>query len=99
MMGAVAARLADRVVLTSDNPRHEDPLAILAAIRTGVGGDCELEVDRACAIRVAIGAAAAGDVILIAGKGHESIQEIGGERRPFSDVDVALAALAEARPA
>lgn len=99
MMGAVAARLADRVVLTSDNPRHEDPLAILAAIRTAVTGDCELEVDRARAIRVTIGAAAAHDVILIAGKGHESTQEIGDERRPFSDVDVARAALAEARPA
>jgi len=98
MMGAVAARLADRVVLTSDNPRNEDPLAILAAIRRGVAGDCELEVDRARAIRVTIDSAAVADVILIAGKGHESTQEIGGERRPFSDVDVARAALAEARP-
>jgi len=94
MMGAVAARLADRIVLTSDNPRNENPEAILAAIRAGVAGACALEVDRAQAIDAAIAAAAPQDVVLIAGKGHESYQEIGGERRPFSDADAARAALA-----
>jgi len=94
MMGAVAARLADRIVLTSDNPRSEDPAAILAAIRAGVTGECTLEVDRARAIDAAIGEAAPQDVVLIAGKGHESYQEIGGARRPFSDADAARAALA-----
>jgi len=95
LMGAVAARLADRIVLTSDNPRGEDPQAILAAIRAGVARDCLLEVDRARAIRTAIGGAAARDVVLIAGKGHEAYQEIAGERRPFSDAAVARAALDE----
>jgi len=94
LMGAVAARLADRIVLTSDNPRSEDPQAILAAIRSGIAGPCGLEVDRERAIHAAIGEAAARDVVLIAGKGHERSQEIGGERRPFSDVEVARAALA-----
>ena len=93
-MGAVAGRLADRVVLTSDNPRSENPDAILEAIRAGVGGASQLEPDRARAIRVAIQAAAPHDVILIAGKGHERTQEIAGERRPFSDTDIARAALA-----
>jgi len=95
MMGAVAARLADRVMLTSDNPRSEDPQAILAAIRAGIAGDCQLEVDRARAIRAAIGAAADKDVVLLAGKGHERTQEIGGGRKPFSDAEVARAALTQ----
>jgi UDP-N-acetylmuramoyl-L-alanyl-D-glutamate--2,6-diaminopimelate ligase len=99
LMGAVAARLADRIVLTSDNPRSEDPAAILAAIRAGVAGDCLLEADRAAAIRGAVAGAAAQDVVLIAGKGHEAYQEIGGERRPFSDAEVARAALSGWVPA
>ena len=95
LMGAVAARLADRIVLTSDNPRGEDPQAILAAIRAGVARDCLLEVDRARAIQASIGGAAVQDVVLIAGKGHEAYQDIGGARRPFSDAAVARAALDE----
>jgi len=95
LMGAVAARLADRIVLTSDNPRGEDPEAILAAIRAGVSRSCTTEPDRARAIHAAIGEAAPQDVVLIAGKGHEAYQEVGGERRPFSDAEVAGAALDE----
>ncbi|MDA0226279.1 MAG: UDP-N-acetylmuramoyl-L-alanyl-D-glutamate--2,6-diaminopimelate ligase [Proteobacteria bacterium] len=93
LMGAVAARLADRIVLTSDNPRGEAPLGILEAIRTGVAGACTLELDRARAITGAITQANAADVILVAGKGHEAWQERDGTRVPFSDVAVARAAL------
>ncbi|MGH8737427.1 MAG: UDP-N-acetylmuramoyl-L-alanyl-D-glutamate--2,6-diaminopimelate ligase [Burkholderiales bacterium] len=94
LMGEIASRLADRLVLTSDNPRREDPQAILAAIRAGITGAHELEPDRAAAIARAIGRASAADVVLLAGKGHESYQEIAGERRPFSDVAAAESALA-----
>jgi len=93
-MGAVAARLADRVLLTSDNPRSEDPLAILREISAGLGGGHAQEPDRALAIEAAIAAAGDADVVLIAGKGHESTQEIAGRRLPFSDAEVARAALA-----
>jgi UDP-N-acetylmuramoyl-L-alanyl-D-glutamate--2,6-diaminopimelate ligase len=96
-MGLAAARRADRLVLTSDNPRGEDPLAIIEAIRTGAAGGraaCTVEADRARAIESAIADAAAGDVILLAGKGHEQTQEIAGRRLPFSDAAVAGAALA-----
>jgi UDP-N-acetylmuramoyl-L-alanyl-D-glutamate--2,6-diaminopimelate ligase len=97
-MGAVVSRRADRVVLTSDNPRNEDPAAILKAIRRGVSGDCTTEPDRQAAIDSAIGAAAAADVVLIAGKGHEQYQEIAGQRLPFSDARVAEAALGRRGP-
>lgn len=93
-MGAVGSRLADRVVLTSDNPRGEDPLAILREIAGGIGGAFEQEPDRARAIESAIAAAGAADVVLIAGKGHETTQEIAGRRLPFSDLEAARAALA-----
>jgi UDP-N-acetylmuramoyl-L-alanyl-D-glutamate--2,6-diaminopimelate ligase len=93
-MGRVASRLADRVVLTSDNPRHEDPSAIIAAIRAGVDGSCVVEADRARAIESTIAGATAADVVLIAGKGHEDYQEVAGKRHPFSDAAVAHAALA-----
>jgi UDP-N-acetylmuramoyl-L-alanyl-D-glutamate--2,6-diaminopimelate ligase len=93
LMGAAAARLADRVVLTSDNPRGEDPLAIIEAIRRGAPA-CEVEPDRRSAIEQAIAAAAPRDVILVAGKGHESYQETRGRREPFSDAAVARTALA-----
>ena len=96
-MGRAASRLADRVVLTSDNPRHEDPLAIIEAIRAGIDGACTVEADRSAAIAAAIGQADEADVVLLAGKGHESTQDIGGEQRPFSDVAVAAAALAGRR--
>jgi UDP-N-acetylmuramoyl-L-alanyl-D-glutamate--2,6-diaminopimelate ligase len=97
-MGAAAGRLADRIVLTSDNPRGEDPLAILEAIRAGVPGACELEPDRALAIERAVARAAPADVVLVAGKGHETWQEIKGERRPFSDAQAAHAALGRRGP-
>jgi UDP-N-acetylmuramoyl-L-alanyl-D-glutamate--2,6-diaminopimelate ligase len=98
-MGAIAARLADRAIVTDDNPRGEDGDAIVAAIRAGMPADAAVSVqrDRAIAIAGAIAAARPGDVVLIAGKGHEPYQEIAGVRRPFDDRDVARAAL-EARP-
>ena len=92
-MGAVASRLADRALVTSDNPRGEDPLAIIAQIARGMSAH-ESEPDRARAIEVAVAAAAPEDVILIAGKGHEAYQEIAGRRLPFSDAAAARAALA-----
>ncbi|MEW6415340.1 MAG: UDP-N-acetylmuramoyl-L-alanyl-D-glutamate--2,6-diaminopimelate ligase [Pseudomonadota bacterium] len=94
LMGAVACRGADVVWLTSDNPRNEDPRHIIDAILAGCGGVPHIEPDRARAIFEAIGEARRGDVVLIAGKGHEDYQEIAGERLPFADVDVAGRALA-----
>jgi UDP-N-acetylmuramoyl-L-alanyl-D-glutamate--2,6-diaminopimelate ligase len=93
VMGEVAARLADRVILTSDNPRSEDPQAIIASIARGGDGRAALLPDRAEAIRAAVCAAQARDVILVAGKGHETYQEVAGERLPFSDVEQAARAL------
>lgn len=97
LMGAIAAQLASEVILTSDNPRDEDPHRILADIAAGLpGGSARLvEADRAAAITRAVNDAAGRDVVLIAGKGHEDYQEIAGERRPFSDVQAARAALIE----
>jgi UDP-N-acetylmuramyl-tripeptide synthetase len=96
-MGHIAARIADRVVVTSDNPRSEDPSAIANAIARGVRDEGNrrwtIEIDRADAIRNAIGAARTGDVVLIAGKGHETYQEYQGVRTPFSDAALAAAAL------
>ncbi len=97
MMGAVAERLADRILLTSDNPRDEDPAAILADIAVGMQAKPEIEPDRARAIEIAIEAADARDVILLAGKGHERYQEVAGVRHPFSDIDHARAALESRR--
>ncbi len=95
LMGRVAARLADRAVVTSDNPRDEDPLAIIADVVKGVRGDFSIEPDRARAVREAIREARAGDIVLVAGKGHEQYQEIAGVRHPFSDAAQARAALEE----
>ena len=94
-MGAAAARGADRLVITSDNPRHEDPERIIADIVAGVAGDRDttIEVDRRTAIAAAIRDAEPGDVLLIAGRGHESHQLIGGERIEFDDATVARTAL------
>ncbi len=94
-MGAIAEQLADRVVVTSDNPRSEDPLAIIAAIHSGIKRTVGSEPDRAKAIATAIAQAGARDVILIAGKGHEPYQEIAGVRHPFSDLAVARSSLSE----
>ncbi|MCD6666945.1 MAG: UDP-N-acetylmuramoyl-L-alanyl-D-glutamate--2,6-diaminopimelate ligase, partial [Hydrogenophaga sp.] len=84
----VAEREADRVVLTSDNPRSEDPLVILAQMQRGLQHpeQAVVEPDRARAIARAVGSAGADDVVLVAGKGHEDYQEIQGVRRPFSDL-------------
>jgi UDP-N-acetylmuramoyl-L-alanyl-D-glutamate--2,6-diaminopimelate ligase len=92
-MGIAASRLADRIILTSDNPRSEDPLAIIRDIAAGVGAPYAAEADRARAVESAIGEAADADVVLIAGKGHETSQEVAGRREPFSDAQVARAAL------
>jgi UDP-N-acetylmuramyl tripeptide synthase len=81
-------------VLTSDNPRSEDPIAIIAAVRAGVTVPCIEEPDRGAAIKGALRGARADDVILLAGKGHETVQEIAGQKLPFSDVALATAALA-----
>jgi UDP-N-acetylmuramoyl-L-alanyl-D-glutamate--2,6-diaminopimelate ligase len=88
-MGAVATRLADRILITSDNPRSEDPLEIIRQI-----GAADSEPDRARAIEKVITEASDVDVVLIAGKGHEDYQEIAGKRLPFSDAAVARAAVA-----
>ena len=95
LMGAIAARDADHVVITSDNPRLEPPAHILAQILAGVVGHDDVDVveDRRDAIRGAVRGAARGDVILLAGKGHEDYQDLGGVKRPFSDVLEAQAAL------
>ena len=96
-MGEVAQRLADRVLVTSDNPRSEAPLAIIDAIVAGMA-HAEVEADRAVAILRVVLESEASDVILLAGKGHESYQEISGVRHHFSDVEQASAALAMRRP-
>ena len=95
LMGAVAQQQADQVVVTSDNPRSEDPAAILHQILQGtIAGDTvRAEPDRAAAIAQAIAEAAPADVVLIAGKGHEDTQETAGVRVPFSDMAHAQAAL------
>jgi UDP-N-acetylmuramoyl-L-alanyl-D-glutamate--2,6-diaminopimelate ligase len=94
LMGAVAAELADVAIVTSDNPRSEDPQAIIDEILAGMGGHGEAVLDRGLAIAHAIGLADGGDVVLIAGKGHEQGQELaGGEKIPFDDVTVAREAL------
>ena len=92
-MGAIADALADGVVLTSDNPRGENPQAIIDAIRGGMQRPPQIQSDRAQAIAGAIAAADARDVILLAGKGHEPYQEIAGVRQPFSDLEAAKSAL------
>ena len=95
LMGRIAWEHADELLITSDNPRSEDPAAIIAEIATGLpehGAACE--PDRAAAIRRAIAAARPGDCVLIAGKGHEDYQEVNGVRTPFSDAGIARAALA-----
>jgi UDP-N-acetylmuramoyl-L-alanyl-D-glutamate--2,6-diaminopimelate ligase len=104
LMGAAAARLADRAILTSDNPRSEDPLAILAEMLAGAvevpqaeRAEVEVQPDRAAAIAAAVKGAGKGDVVLIAGKGHERGQYIAGTVIPFDDREVAEAAL-QGRP-
>ncbi|MGC3946742.1 MAG: UDP-N-acetylmuramoyl-L-alanyl-D-glutamate--2,6-diaminopimelate ligase [Chryseolinea sp.] len=94
LMGAIAAKLAGRVVVTTDNPRTEAPAQILADI-TAAAPDALVIEAREEAIRIAIAEAGARDIVLVAGKGHEDYQEVHGVRRPFSDVAEARAALLE----
>jgi UDP-N-acetylmuramoyl-L-alanyl-D-glutamate--2,6-diaminopimelate ligase len=104
-MGEVAARLADRTVLTSDNPRSEDPDAIIDAIMAGIPDIAErraartfvVEPDRRAAIATALAGAAPGDVVIIAGKGHETTQTIGDVVIPFDDRVVARSLLEGSR--
>ncbi len=95
LMGAIAAKLADRVVVTSDNPRSEKPEAIIAQILLGLPHTegIEVQADRARAIADAVAQAGARDVVLLAGKGHEETQEVAGTKHPFSDRSHAAAAL------
>lgn len=86
LMGQVAAALADRVIVTTDNPRDEQPLSIVEDILAGAGAKgLTVELDRAAAIEAALSMASADDIVLIAGKGHEDYQEISGVRYPFND--------------
>lgn len=93
MMGEIASRLADEVVITSDNPRSEEPQSIIDEVMTGVTGPVQCIVDRGQAIERVLQAAGADDVVLLAGKGHEDYQEIAGTRIAFSDVEAARAGL------
>jgi UDP-N-acetylmuramoyl-L-alanyl-D-glutamate--2,6-diaminopimelate ligase len=100
LMGRLAVQMADLVVVTSDNPRDEDPLVIIEQIKSGIDtasrrrAEVLVEPDRRQAIALAVGRAAPGDVVLIAGRGHETHQELGGERVPFDDRAVAREVLA-----
>ena len=96
-MGAAVSAAADYAIVTSDNPRSEDPQAIIADILEGMDRTRPhlVEPDRAMAIRAALQAAQPGDTVLVAGKGHESYQEIAGRMTPFDDRQVLRAALAE----
>ena len=96
LMGEIGARLADVSLVTSDNPRSEDPEAIIAEILAGTGGagHVEHDADRRASIHRAVAMAEPGDVVVIAGKGHEQGQEVaGGHKEPFDDVTVAREAL------
>ena len=97
-MGAACARIADRLVVTSDNPRSEDPMDIIRQILAGIdsaiapsGSEVAVEPDRAKAIALALSRASEGDVVVITGKGHETTQEIAGVKHPFDDREVVRA--------
>jgi UDP-N-acetylmuramoyl-L-alanyl-D-glutamate--2,6-diaminopimelate ligase len=88
-MGQIASRFADRIMLTTDNPRSENPKTIIREIQAGVkGADLHVNADRAEAIREAIHLASGNGIIVIAGKGHEDYQELASGRVPFSDYAV-----------
>ncbi len=93
LMGKVAADLADVTIVTSDNPRSEEPLSIIEDVLQGTGLDVEIDPDRRSAIARAVSLADEGDVVLIAGKGHEQGQDVAGVVSPFDDRDVAREAL------
>jgi UDP-N-acetylmuramoyl-L-alanyl-D-glutamate--2,6-diaminopimelate ligase len=94
-MGAAVAARADMAIVTSDNPRNEDPAVIIADILAGMPPGQTALVDRRAAIRTAIFDAGPEDIVVLAGKGHEPYQEINGVKRPFSDMEVAHEALKE----
>jgi UDP-N-acetylmuramoyl-L-alanyl-D-glutamate--2,6-diaminopimelate ligase len=93
LMGRAAAELADRAILTSDNPRSEDPAAIAADVAAGALGELEIELDRRAALELAIGEAAPGGIVVIAGRGAEPEQELSTGKIPFDDREVAREAL------
>ncbi|MBD0338531.1 MAG: UDP-N-acetylmuramoyl-L-alanyl-D-glutamate--2,6-diaminopimelate ligase [Thermoleophilia bacterium] len=93
LMGRVATELADLAVVTSDNPRSEEPETIVAEVLAGAAGGAVIEPDRRAAIELAVEAARPGDVVVVAGKGHEQGQEVGGVVTPFDDREVAREAL------
>ena len=106
LMGQAVAGLSDVAILTSDNPRHEDPLAIMADVRPGLQNGLASnatnltiieEPDRYTALCLAIAQLRPGDALLVAGKGHESYQQIGDVKHPFSDVEAVGRAIREAR--
>jgi UDP-N-acetylmuramoyl-L-alanyl-D-glutamate--2,6-diaminopimelate ligase len=97
IMGRIAAEKADVVIVTDDNPRKEDPATIRSEVLAGAVGAQEIG-DRAAAIAAAVGMLRAGDVLVVAGKGHESGQIIGDVTLPFSDADVVRAAIAGRQP-
>jgi UDP-N-acetylmuramoyl-L-alanyl-D-glutamate--2,6-diaminopimelate ligase len=92
-MGRVAVDRADTVIVTSDNPRSEEPLAIIQDVLQGSGVDVEIDPDRRSAIARAVSLADAGDVVVIAGKGHEQGQDVGGVVTAFDDRQVAREAI------
>jgi UDP-N-acetylmuramoyl-L-alanyl-D-glutamate--2,6-diaminopimelate ligase len=95
-MASAAEELSDRIIMTSDNPRSEDPGKILAEMETGLRGKgFEKIVDRNLAIRRAVELAGPGDIVLVAGKGHEKYQETNGTRTPFDDVATAARAIGD----
>jgi UDP-N-acetylmuramoyl-L-alanyl-D-glutamate--2,6-diaminopimelate ligase len=96
LMGEIAERAADVVILTDDNPRNEDGDAIISDIASGMRARPAIVRDRARAIATAVAAARAGDIVLVAGKGHEDYQQVGDERRPFSDREVVRQLMREA---
>ena len=93
LMGAACARFADRIVVTSDNPRSEEPMAIIEEIMQGIpaGTNAAVEPDRAKAIAIALAGARKGDTVVIAGKGHETVQIAKGVETPFDDRATAAA--------
>jgi UDP-N-acetylmuramoyl-L-alanyl-D-glutamate--2,6-diaminopimelate ligase len=93
LMGEIASRLADRVIVTSDNPRNEDPFAIIAEITAAMSGSPQVISDRRAAVEAAVLGAERQDIVLIAGKGHETYQEVRGVKLPFDDAEVAKHAL------
>jgi UDP-N-acetylmuramoyl-L-alanyl-D-glutamate--2,6-diaminopimelate ligase len=99
-MAAIAEQGAESVIVTDDNPRGEDGDAIVAEIMAGFSRprDAIVERDRRRAIERAIGAAGPGDIVLVAGKGHEAYQEVAGVKHPFDDSEVARDALARRHP-